>query len=170
VTNKIDKTVIKKLFVMANTYSQIHLQFVIVTKYRAAFIHHDWEEELYKYIAGIVQNDQNKGKVLAINGMPDHTHILVGMRPHISASALMQEVKASSSRWINDYRKTKYKFEWQNGFAVFAYSKSHVQNVINYIRNQKSHHAKKAFKDEYLEMLRKNDVQFDEKYIFHDPQ
>lgn len=152
---------------MPNTYTQIHIQFVFAVKYRQSLIHKNWEDELYKYITGIIQN--NKHKVLAINGMPDHIHILVGLRPDQSISDLLQQVKRDSSKWINEKKFLPGKFEWQSGYGAFSYSMSQVDTVINYIRNQKEHHRKKNFMEEYREFLEKFQVEFDERYLFVDP-
>lgn len=150
---------------MANTYTQIHIQSIFSVQNRFCVIRDNWEEELFKYISGIVQN--NGHKVLAINGMPDHVHLFFGMRPTQSLSDLMQDVKASSSKWINQKQFVNGKFSWQEGFAAFSYSKSHVDSVIEYIRSQKSHHCKRSFTEEYLEFLKKFDVPYDERYIFN---
>ena len=131
---------------MANTYTQVHLQFVFSPKFRASLIQHEWENELYKYIRGIVQN--NKHKMLCINGMPDHVHMLVGFHTTQSIADLMQDVKASSSKWINENKLTKSRFEWQSGYA-FSYSKSQVSGVIGYIPNQKEHRRQATFQEEY---------------------
>lgn len=149
---------------MANTYTQIHLQFVFAVKYRDGLIHASFKEELYKYISGIIQNYNHK--VLAINGMSDHIHILIGMRPTQSISDLMQDIKGSSSKWINEKKFLKVKFEWQEGYGAFSYSKSNVQTVINYIKNQETHHKTKTFREEYLKFLEAFEIEFDEKYIF----
>jgi REP element-mobilizing transposase RayT len=106
---------------MANTYTQIHLQFVFVVKYRNGLIHPSWKEELYAYIIGITSFHNHK--VLAINGMPDHLHIFVGMRPSQSISELLQDIKGSSAKWINEKGFLKQKFEWQEGYGAFSYSK-----------------------------------------------
>ncbi len=149
---------------MANTYTQIHLQFVFVVKYRAAVIHPSWKNELYKYISGIVQ--ANKHKVIAINGMPDHIHLLIGLRPSQSISDLMQDVKGSSSKWINENGFTKNKFEWQEGYGAFSYSKSHLKRVIAYIENQEDHHTKKSFIEEYADFLNEFEIEYNERFIF----
>ena len=149
---------------MANTYTQIHIQFVFVVKYRQALINANWKDELYKYITGIVQT--NKHKMICINGMPDHIHALIGVRPSQSISDLMQDVKAGSSKWINENGLVKGKFEWQEGYGAFSYSKSHLKDVIRYIENQEAHHNKKTFKEEYIEFLEKFEVEYDTKYIF----
>ena len=152
---------------MANTYTQIHIQFVFAVKYRNGLIHPSYKEELYKYISGIIK--ENNHKLLAINGMPDHIHIFIGMRPTQSISDLLQDIKGSSSKWINEKKFLKVKFEWQEGYGAFSYSKSHVNNVINYIQNQENHHKKESFIDEYLRFLELFEVDYDERYIFKEP-
>ena len=149
---------------MANTYTQIHIQFVFVVKYRNGLINTIWKEELNKYISGIVEKQQHK--LIAINGMPDHIHLLVGFRSTQSISDFMQDVKGSSSKWINEKKFLKGKFEWQEGYGAFSYSKSDLKNVIAYIMNQKEHHLKRSFRDEYLDLLKEFEIEFDEKYIF----
>lgn len=126
-----------------------------------------WKDELYKYITGIVQN--NNHKLVAINGMPDHIHILIGMRPTQSVSDLLQDIKGSSSKWINEKKFLKNKFEWQEGFGAFSYGKSQIKDVITYIENQEEHHKKRTFREEYLAFLEKFEVEYDERYIFKAP-
>jgi REP element-mobilizing transposase RayT len=149
---------------MPNTYTQIHIQFVFAVKYKIGLIDPSWKNELYKYITGIVQN--NKHKMICINGVSDHIHILIGMRPTQSISDLMQDVKGSSSKWVNEKNFVKGKFEWQEGYGAFSYSRSQLSNVISYIENQEQHHAKKSFREEYLDFLQKFEIEYDEKYIF----
>lgn len=149
---------------MANTYTQIHIHFVFAVKFRHGIIQSKWKEDLYKYIAGIIQN--NNHKLLAINGMPDHIHILIGLRPAQSISDLMKEVKQSSSKWINENKLINGHFEWQEGYGAFSYSKSQINQVINYIQNQELHHKKKTFEEEYLDFLEKFEIDYDEKFIF----
>lgn len=151
---------------MANTYTQIHIQFVFAVKYRNASIHSSWKNELYKYITGIIQN--HKHKLIAINGTTDHIHILIGMRPTQSISELMQDVKANSSKWINEKKFTNAKFEWQEGYGAFSYGKSQIHDVIAYINNQEQHHKLKTFKEEYIYFLEKFQIDYDEKFIFKD--
>lgn len=151
---------------MPNTYTQIHIQFVFAVKYRHGLIHSSWKDELYQYITGIVHN--NRHKLICINGMPDHIHILIGIRPHQSISDLMQDVKGGSSKWINDKKFLKGKFEWQQGYGAFSYSKSHVKNVVNYIQNQEQHHQKKTFLEEYVDFLEKFEVDYEEQFLFKD--
>lgn len=151
---------------MANTYTQIHVQFVFAVKYRDGLINPSFKEELYQYISGIIKHHNHK--LIAINGMSDHIHIFIGMRPTQSISDLMQDIKGSSSRWINEKRFLKVKFEWQEGYGAFSYSKSHVSNVIKYIINQEEHHKKESFRDEFLKFLNSFVVEYDERFIFRD--
>lgn len=152
---------------MPNTYTQIYIHFVFAVKYRNALILPSWKDELYKYITTIIQNYNHK--VLIINGMPDHLHVLVGLKPTQSISDLMKEVKQFSSKWININNKTIGKFEWQEGFGAFSYSKSQLKNVFDYIENQEIHHKKKTFLEEYKEILEKFEVDFKIEYIFKEP-
>ena len=149
---------------MANTYTQIHIQAVFAVQNRKCIIAESWEEDLYKYIAGVL--NKHNHKVLAINGMPDHIHILFGFRPTQSLSELMQDIKGSSSKWINQNRKVQGKFSWQEGYGAFSYSKWDVEKINNYVRNQKIHHKQKYFSEEYHTLLDDFDVPFDERYIF----
>ena len=149
---------------MANTYTQIHIHAVFAVQNRDCIIRDTWKDELYKYITGIIKNNQHKP--LAINGMPDHIHVLFGMRPSQSLSDLMQDIKGSSSKWINEKKFTKYRFSWQEGFGAFSYSKSQLSNVIVYINNQKEHHRIKTFIEEYKELLQEFNIDYDDRYIF----
>jgi putative transposase len=149
---------------MANTYTQLHIQFIFAVKYRAATIDKSWKERLHQYITGIVQN--NNHKMLQINSEPDHIHIFIGMRPDQSISQLIQNIKSESSRWIKDEKLTNSPFYWQNGFGAFSYSKSDVPKVIKYIQNQEAHHKKMSFLEEYIAFLKAFEIDFDEKYIF----
>jgi len=149
---------------MANTYTQIHIHAVFTVQNRECIIGNRWNEELYKYITGTIQNYNHK--LLSINGMPDHIHVLFGMRPTQSLSDLLQDIKGNSSKWINERRFTRGKFSWQEGFAAFSYSKSQLPQVIQYIENQKEHHKKKTFLEEYKELLEAFEIEYDERYIF----
>ncbi len=149
---------------MANTYTQLHIQFVFAVQNRFGLIQPVWEEELFKYITGIVQN--HKHKMIAINGIPDHIHAFVGLHPTQSVSDLMQVVKGESSEWINKRGFVKGKFKWQEDYGAFSYSHSHVNKVYQYVMNQKEHHKKRTFLEEYRELLKKFEVPFDEQYIF----
>lgn len=149
---------------MANTYSQLYVHIVFAVKGRQNLISKNWKDEVYKYITGIVTN---KGqKLIAINGVSDHIHILVGLKPDKSLSDLVRDIKANSSKFINDKKWINGKFEWQTGFGAFSYSHSQLTNVINYIRNQEEHHKVKTFKDEYIEFLKLFDVDFKSEYLF----
>jgi putative transposase len=152
---------------MANTYTQIHIQFVFAVKYRDGLILPSFQKELYQYISGIIKHHNHK--LVAINGMPDHVHIFIGMRPTQSISDLMQDIKGSSSKWINEKQFLKVKFEWQEGYGAFSYSKSHVDAVIKYIEKQEEQHSSKPFREEYLDFLKLFEVDFDERYIFNEP-
>ncbi|MEJ8818793.1 IS200/IS605 family transposase [Lacibacter sp. H407] len=149
---------------MANTYTQIHLQFVFAVKYRLSLIQPSWKEELYKYMTGIVQHYEHK--LLIVNGMPDHVHLLIGVRPSQSVSELMKQVKGDSSKWINDRGFVNGKFQWQEGYGAFSYAKSDLPNVINYIQQQEEHHRTTTFMQEYKELLDAFEVVYDDKYIF----
>lgn len=149
---------------MANSYTQIHIHFIFVVKYRERTIQNIWRDNLYKYITGIVQTQ--KHKLLAINGMPDHIHLLIGMRPHQSVSELIQDIKGSSSKWINDQKLVIGKFEWQAGYGAFSYASSQINDVIHYINNQQKHHHHVTFHEEYILFLQKFKVDYDERYLF----
>ena len=149
---------------MANTYTQIHIQTIFAVQNRKSLIDDEWKDDLYKYITAIIQN--NDHKMLQINGMPDHVHILFGLRPVQSLSDLMKQVKQDSSKWINQNRLAKGKFSWQEGYGAFSYSKSQLPRVIKYIQNQEKHHRKHTFREEYLALLEVHGVDYDERYIF----
>ena len=152
---------------MADSYTQLHIQFVFAVKFREALIRPEWELELYRYLTGIVRNYDHQ--VLAVNGMPDHVHLFIGWRPDQSISSLMKEVKGSSSAWINQNKLTPHNFRWQEGYGAFSYSKNHVPRLIAYVQNQKEHHKKKRFLDEYRHLLIEQGISFNEKYIFQEP-
>ena len=149
---------------MPNTYSQIYIQIVFAVKGRQNLIPKQHREELHKFITGIVQNREQK--MLSIFCMPDHTHILAGLKPSISISDLVRDIKAGSSKFINDHHWLKEKFNWQEGFGAFSYSKSQIDHVIKYILNQEEHHKKVSFKEEYFEFLKEFQIEYDEKYLF----
>lgn len=149
---------------MANTYSQIYVQVVFAVQWREGLINSTWKDELYKYITGIVKNSNQK--LLAINGVSDHVHILLNIKPNIALSDLVRDIKANSSRFINEKKFVKGKFNWQEGFGAFSYSISQLDDVIEYIQRQEEHHKKTSFKDEYLKHLKRFQVEYDEKYVF----
>jgi len=149
---------------MSNTYTQIHIQCIFAVKYRDAVINRSWKERLHKYIIAIVNN--NGHKALAINSMPDHLHLFFGMWPKQSLSDLMQLVKGDSSEWINKQKLVVGKFRWQERYGAFSYSKSQTDAVVKYILNQEDHHRKKTFMEEYKDMLKKFEIDYNEQYIF----
>ncbi len=149
---------------MSDTFSQIYIHIVFAVRGRDSLIHASWEEKLFKYITGIIQNKEQK--VLAINGMPDHLHILIGMKPSCCLSDLVREIKKSSNEFIKEGNLTRAKFYWQEGFGAFSYSHSQLDNVINYIMNQKEHHKKKKFREEYVKFLNEFAVEYKDEYLF----
>ena len=149
---------------MPNTYSQIYIQIVFTVKGRKNLIMKERREELHKYVTGIINN---KGqKLMAIFAMPDHVHILVGIQPNITISDLVRDIKSNSTRFINENNWVEGKFNWQEGFGAFSYSKSNIDNVIKYIMNQEEHHKKITFKEEYINFLEKFEIEYNEKYLF----
>ncbi len=149
---------------MPGTFSQIYIQVIFAVKGRESLIDFSWEEELYKYVSGIARNKQQK--MLAINGMPDHVHFLIGMNPSCCLSDLVREIKKSSNEFINEKKFSKFKFSWQEGYGAFSYSHSALENVIGYIKNQKQQHKKQTFKDEYKEFLTKYQIEHKDEYLF----
>lgn len=149
---------------MANTYTQLIIQLVFAVKYRESTIKEDLRVPLEKYISGIVQN--NRHKLLAIYCMPDHCHILVGLHPSQSIADLVRDIKSNSSKWVNENKHTKSKFNWQEGYGAFSYAKSQLDAVVKYVINQPKHHYKRTFKEEYIEFLEKFNVQYDNQYLF----
>ena len=150
---------------MPNTFSQIYIQIVFAVKNRDALIESVWEEKLYQYITGIVQNKEQK--MLAVNGMGDHIHIFIGMKPTCCLSDLVRELKKSSNTFIKENKLSKYAFSWQEGFGAFSYSHSQIDAVCKYVMNQKEHHKKQTFRDEYILFLKSFNVDYDEKYLFN---
>lgn len=151
---------------MANTYTQLYVHIVFAVKGRANLVSKQWKEKLYQYITGIISNKNQK--LMVINGMPDHLHILVGLKPDCNFSDLVRDIKSNSSKWINEEQFVKGKFEWQTGFGAFSVSQSQVKIVVNYILNQEEHHKKKTFKDEYIEFLNAYQIDYKPEYIFDD--
>ena len=148
---------------MPNTYSQIYLHYVFSPKYREALIKAEFEEELFRYITGVIKNlDQ---QLIRINGMPDHCHILVRLRPSLAPSKFIQTIKTNSSRWISEKKFFKYSFNWQTGGGIFSVSHRNVPELVNYIESQKEHHKKSSFREEYLELLNHYGIKFEEDYL-----
>jgi putative transposase len=149
---------------MANTYSQVYIQTVFAVDGRLSLIRQEFKEELYKYITGIVRN--NGQKLIAINGMSDHVHILIGLRPAMALADLIRDIKADSSEFINRKKWVRGRFCWQEGYGAFSYGHSQLGTIIRYIQNQEQHHRRRTFKDEYLTWLKKFEVPFEERFIF----
>ena len=149
---------------MPGTFSKIYIQIVFAVKNRNALIDSQWEERLYQYITGIIRGKEQK--MLAINGTQNHIHFFIGMKPVCCLSDLVREVKKSSNDFINDNKLSKFKFNWQEGFGAFSYSHSQIDNVIKYVMNQKEHHQKITFKEEYIDFLQRFEIEHDEKYLF----
>jgi REP element-mobilizing transposase RayT len=149
---------------MPNTYTQLYIQFVFAVKWRESLIRKEWKDELYKYITGIVQN--NKSKMLAINGMPDHIHIFIGYKPTIPIPDLVKDIKVASSLWINERKLVKGKFNWQEGYGAFSYRLRDIDEICKYIQSQESHHQTITFREEYIRQLKDFDITYDEKYLF----
>jgi putative transposase len=149
---------------MANTYTQIYIHIVFAVQGRLNLIKADHKEELQKYITGIVRN--KKQKLIVTNSMPDHTHIFVGMKPSIAISDLVRDIKNNSSLFINKKKWFRGKFRWQEGFGAFSYGHSQIDAVVKYIQNQEKHHAKRTFGEEYVELLKKFNVEYNSNYLF----
>jgi REP element-mobilizing transposase RayT len=149
---------------MSSTYSQVYIQVVFAVKGRENLIGKTWKDDLHKYIAGIIKG---KGqKPIIVNGMPDHIHVFVGLKPAMSISDLVRDIKNNSSNFINENRWIKGKFSWQEGYGVFSYSHSQIEQVYKYILNQEDHHKIKTFKEEYLDFLKKFEIEYKEQYLF----
>jgi putative transposase len=149
---------------MPGSFSQIYIQIVFSVKGRENLINKQWKDELHKYIAGIIKGKEQKS--IIVNGMPDHIHAFIGIKPAISVSDLVRDIKNNSSNFINEKKFVKGKFSWQEGYGAFSYSHSHIKNVYNYILNQETHHRIMTFKEEYLEFLKKFEITYNEKYLF----
>lgn len=149
---------------MANTYTQIYIQYVFAVQNRISLIKNEWKDELYKYMTGII--NQHEHKLLSIGGMTDHIHALVSMHPKQAPSDLMYELKRSSSLWINENKFVFGKFSWQEGFGAFSYSQSQISRVSKYIENQETHHKKKTVREEYLDFLKAFNIEFDERCVY----
>jgi len=149
---------------MPGTYSQIYIQIVFAVKGRENLIAKNWKNDLHKYIAGIIKGKEQKP--IIVNGMPDHIHAFIGLRPSMKISDLVRDIKNNSTNFINENKFVRGKFSWQEGYGAFSYSHSHIKKVYEYILNQESHHKKKTFREEYLELLKKFEIEYNEKYLF----
>ena len=151
---------------MANTYHQIYLQTVFAVKYRAAVLDKSWRSKVQGVIGNLI--NETGCKTIIVNGVEDHIHCFLGLRPAVSLSDLMKTVKAKSSKYINDHSLTTSRFEWQEGYGAFSYRQRDVDQIYKYIQNQEAHHAKQTFRDEYLELLKEFEIGYDEQYIFQE--
>ncbi len=158
--------IILKIQIMANTYHQMYIQAVFAVKYRKAVLHKDWRKDVFAVIGNLI--NETGCKTIIVNGVEDHVHCFLGLKPTISISELMKTVKAKSSKYINDNKLLLDRFEWQVGYGAFSYSQSHINRVYKYIENQEEHHRKKSFKEEYLKYLEEYKIPFEERYIFED--
>lgn len=149
---------------MSGTFSQVYIQIVFAVKGRENLIISKWKDELHRYISGIITNKEQKS--IIVNSMPDHIHVFIGLRPSMAISDLVRDIKNNSSNFINEKKWVKGKFSWQEGYGVFSYSHSQIETVYNYILNQEEHHKKKTFREEYLDFLRKFNIEYQEKYLF----
>ena len=149
---------------MAGSYSQIYLQYVFAVKGRRNLLQKPWREEVFKYISGIIKGKNQKP--IIVNGVSDHVHVFVGLKPSMNIPDLIRDIKNNSSNFINENKWVKGKFCWQEGYGVFSYSHSQIDKVYRYIANQEAHHEKKTFKDEYIDFLVKSGIDYDEKYLF----
>ena len=152
---------------MANTYHQIYIQTVFAVKYRQAMLDKEWRSDIFAVIGNLI--NETGCKTIIVNGVADHVHCFIGLRPTVSVSELMKTVKAKSSKYINDHSLTAERFEWQKGYGVFSYSQSQINRIYNYIKNQEEHHRNQTFKDEYLDLLKEFKIVYDEQYIFQAP-
>ncbi len=149
---------------MPGTFTQIYIQVVFAVKGRENLIAKQWKDELHKYIAGIIKGKDQKP--IIVNGMPDHIHAFIGLRPAMALSDLVRDIKNNSSNFINGKKWVRGKFSWQEGYGAFSYSHSQIDAVYKYILNQEEHHRKKTFREEYLNFLKEFDVPYDERYLF----
>ncbi len=149
---------------MANTYTQLYVHIVFAVKNRDALIQKEWKDNLEKYITGLVHN--HKHKLLAIGSMPNHIHILIGYNQNHLLTKLVEDIKTASNVWIKEQKFSNFKFDWQVGYGAFSHSRSQIDTVVKYILNQEEHHKKKTFKEEYLEMLEKNEIDYKPEYLF----
>ena len=167
IINKIinpEGVILKRTIIIAGTFSQLYIQTVFAVKGRENLIDKKWRDELCKYISGIIKGKVQKS--IIVNGVADHIHCFTGLKPNMSISDLMRDVKNNSSKFINDKGFVKDKFSWQEGYGAFSYSHSQIEQVYNYILNQEMHHQKKTFKEEYLEFLTKYEIEYKNEYLF----
>ncbi len=149
---------------MAGTYTQIYIQYVFAVKGRENLLQKPWRDEVFKYMAGIIKG---KGqKPIIVNGVENHVHVFVGLKPSMSISDLVRDIKNNSTNFINEQKYVNKRFQWQEGYGAFSYAHSQIKDVYQYILNQEAHHAKKTFHEEYLDFLQKFEIEYDERYLF----
>ncbi len=149
---------------MAGTFSQIYIQAVFAVEGRANLLQKPWREEVFKYMAGIIKGKNQKP--IIVNGVANHVHLFIGLKPSLALSDLVRDIKNNTSNFINTQKFVPGKFSWQEGYGSFSYAHSQIEQVYQYILNQEEHHRKKTFKEEYLDFLRKFEIEYDEKYLF----
>ena len=153
---------------MSNTYHKIFIHFIFAVKHRRALINDSWKSNLFAVIGNLI--NKTGCRTITVNGVEDHVHCLIEVKPSLSASFVMKNAKAKSSKWVNENGLLDSKFEWQSGFGAFSYSKSQVPGVVKYIQNQEEHHKKFTFQQEYVQFLEKFEVEYDERYTFKSPE
>lgn len=149
---------------MAGTFTQIYIQYVFAVKGRENLLQKHWREEVFKYMSGIIKGKSQK--TIIVNGVADHVHIFVGLKPSMNISDLIRDIKNNSSNFINENKFLNGKFSWQEGYGAFSYAHSQLDDVYKYILNQEEHHRRKSFKEEYIDFLKKNEIEYDERYSF----
>ena len=150
---------------MAGTFSQIHIQLVFAVHGRSNLLLDSWRSNLFEYISGIVRGKEQKS--IIVNGMPDHVHILVGLKPAMAIADLVRDIKNNSSNWVNDRSLVRGEFRWQAGYGAFSYGHSQLDKVYRYILNQERHHRKISFREEYLEFLERFEIEYQNRYLFN---
>jgi putative transposase len=146
------------------TFTQMYVQLVFAVKNRDAVLTNDIRKRVLEYMSGIITNLKHKS--IIVNGTSNHVHILFGLNPSISVSDTVHDIKRSSSLFINNEKLCPYRFSWQEGYGGFTYSRSQISDVYNYIENQESHHNKRTFREEYIDILIKNEIEFEQQFLF----
>lgn len=149
---------------MPGTYTQLYIQVVFAVKFRENLLQKPWREEVFKYMTGIIENKGHKS--IIVNGVEDHVHLFIGLKPSMSISDLIRDVKNNTSNFINEKKFVKGRFSWQEGFGAFSYAHSHIKSVYQYILNQEEHHKTKKFKEEYKDFLNEFNIEHEDKYLF----
>jgi len=149
---------------MASTFSQIYIQYVFAVKGKENLLQKPWRDEVFKYMSGIIKGKNHKP--IIVNGVADHVHVFVGLKPGMSISDLVRDIKNNSSNFINEQKFIKGKFSWQEGYGAFSYGHSQIDTVYQYVANQEEHHKMRTFKEEYIDFLQKFEIEYNEKYLF----